>query len=256
MSEAVHLLRYIEKDSPVHRMDPISKVAWLLIVAVSMFTFKAPLSGGSMLLGVLLLTLVLARIPLRVVVRNAVMIFGLATLLGFFHAYVTPGRALLQLGPLTISDAGLWRGWGFFCRLAVVVLSSFLLIWTTDIHDLMVGLVKVGLPYRFAFAVFMALRFLPLIQREVDAVRAAHAIRGRAARFSIQHRLKLWQRYIFTVLINGLRKAEVTAVAIECRAFGAYPQRTFVKDVQWTWSGWLMALLTVAWVVALHLGVE
>jgi energy-coupling factor transport system permease protein len=95
----------------------------------------------------------------------------------------------------------------------------------------MVSLSKAGIPYRYAFAVFLALRFLPMVQREVDAVQSAHAIRGRAARSRLSHRLKLWQRYMFTVLINGLRKAEATATAIECRSFGAYPDRTYVKDV-------------------------
>ncbi len=70
-----------------------------------------------------------------------------------------------------------------------------------------------------------------MVQREVDAVKSAHAIRGRAARSGLIHRFKLWQRYMFTVLINGLRKAEATATAIECRGFGAFPDRTYVKTV-------------------------
>jgi energy-coupling factor transporter transmembrane protein EcfT len=36
---------------------------------------------------------------------------------------------------------------------------------------------------------------------------------------------------MFTVLINGLRKAEETATALECRGFGAYPDRSYVKLV-------------------------
>jgi len=101
-------------------------------------------------------------------------------------------------------------------------------------RDFLTGLVRIGVPYKFAFAVFLAMRFLPLVQREVDAVKAAHSIRGRAARSPLRHRFKLWQRYMFTVLINGLRKAEFTAVALDCRGFGAFPDRTFVKDVHFT----------------------
>ena len=132
---------------------------------------------------------------------------------------------------MTIADEGLRQGPVFFFRLSVVVLASFVSIWTTDSRDLMVSLARAGIPYRYAFAVFLAMRFLPLIQREVDAVQAAHAIRGRAARSGLMHRLRLWQRYMFTVLVNGLRKAETTATALECRAFGSYPDRTYTKDV-------------------------
>ncbi len=61
--------------------------------------------------------------------------------------------------------------------------------------------------------------------------------RGRAAKSQISHRFRLWQRYLFTVIVNGLRKAENTAMAIESRGFGAYPDRTYVKDFRWTPSG-------------------
>ena len=118
-----------------------------------------------------------------------------------------------------------------------------MLIWTTDIRELMVGLVHLGIPYRYAFAVFMALRFLPIVQQEVDAVKAAHAIRGRASSSPIRHRFRLWQRYLFTVIVNGLRKAESTALAIESRGFGAYPDRTYVKEFRWTAIGILLMLL-------------
>jgi len=109
----------------------------------------------------------------------------------------------------------------------------------------MVGLVRLGIPYRYAFAIFMALRFLPIIQQEVDAVKSAHAIRGRASRSPLAHRFKLWQRYLFTVIVNGLRKAENTALAIESRGFGAFPTRSYVKDFRWTASGFFMVILFI-----------
>ena len=127
-----------------------------------------------------------------------------------------------------------------------MVLASFLFIWTTDIRDLMTGLVHIGMPYRYAFSVFLALRFIPIVQQEVDAVKAAHAIRGRASYSPIKHRFRLWQRYMFTVIVNGLRKAENTALAIESRGFGAYPDRTYTKSFRWTKKGFFLILLFIA----------
>ena len=42
---------------------------------------------------------------------------------------------------------------------------------------------------------------------------------------------------MFTVIVNGLRKVENTALAIESRGFGAYPDRTYVKSFRWTQTG-------------------
>ena len=235
MSE--HTLQYIDNQSIIHRADAISKLIWVFLVVATTFQLSSSIARGLMLAVLLFVVLFVARIPVKVVLRSSPLIFGIAILLGIFHVVITPGETLLRLGPVAISRTGREEGAGFFFRLAIMVLVSFILIWTTDIRDLMVGLTHIGLPYRFAFAVFMALRFLPLIQQEVDAVRAAHAIRGRASKSALSHRFRLLQRYLFTVIVNGLRKAESTAVAVESRGFGSYPTRTYVKDFHWTAAG-------------------
>lgn len=243
MAQTQHSLSYLDHDSTLHRVYPLIKLAWVLIVAVGLFLYREPTSGAVML-GVVLLTAILfARVSFKQIMSSAKLIFGLGILLMLFHFFADPGEPVYRLGPLTITDGGLHEGPIFFFRLSVVVLASFVLIWTTHPRDLMVSLNKAGIPYRYAFAVFLAMRFLPLIQREVDAVKAAHSIRGRAARSGIFHRIKLWQRYMFTVLINGLRKAEATATAIECRGFGAYPDRTYVKPVVFQAGGLALVVL-------------
>jgi len=79
------------------------------------------------------------------------------------------------------------------------------LIWTTNIQQLMVGLVKIGIPYRFAFGVFTALRFLPIIQREVAAVKAAHSIRGHTKASQLGRRFQLWRPADLDKIEQGLQ---------------------------------------------------
>jgi energy-coupling factor transport system permease protein len=244
MSE--NTLQYIDNNSIFHRADAVSKLAWVLIVVVFTFQFKSAEARGVMLASLLIIAIFIARVPIRIILRASPLIFGVALLLGLFHLFITPGvNILFSVGPLTATQEGLAKGLGFFFRLAIMVMASFMLIWTTDIRELMVGLVHLGIPYRYAFAIFMALRFLPVVQQEVDAVKAAHAIRGRASSSPIRHRFRLWQRYLFTVIVNGLRKAESTALAIESRGFGAYPDRTYVKNFRWTFLGILLILLFI-----------
>lgn len=246
-----HSLRYIYRDSLLHKIYPLVKLIWVFLVALGLFLYHSPLSGAVTMAVVLALTLIAGRIPLREIIGSSKLIFGLGILLMFFHFFADPGSPVYHLGPLTITDGGLRQGPIFFFRLSVVVLASFLLIWTTDSRDLMVSLTQAGMSYRFAFAVFLALRFLPMVQREVDSVRAAHAIRGRASRTNLGHRFKLWQRYMFTILVNGLRKAEATAAALDCRAFGSYPKRTNLKEVRFQSSNLLLLVLTACLIIAL-----
>jgi energy-coupling factor transport system permease protein len=236
----------LNKDSYLGRVYPLVKLGWVFLVAVFLFIFKSPVSGA--VLFVLLITLALTggKVPLSRITKSGRFILLLGALLLVFHLFSDPGAAVFRVGPIAVTDAGLRQGPVFFFRLSVVVLASFILIWTTDTRDLMASLAKAGMPYRFAYAVFLALRFLPLIQQEVAAVRDAHRIRGRAAKTHLSHRAKLWGRYVFTVLINGLRKAETTSVSLDTRAFGAFPTRTYMKEPRFRWHDLVMVALTAA----------
>jgi len=253
MADTTFSLSYVETASVIHRLYPLVKLAWVFIVAIGLFLYRSWIPGAIMLAVVLFIALVVAHIPFSVVLRASRLIFGLGIILMFFHFFADPGQPVYQIGPLTVTDGGLREGPIFFFRLSVVVLASFVLIWPTDTRALMVSLTQVGIPYRYAFAVFLALRFLPLVQREVDAVQSAHAIRGRASRSGLLHRIKLWQRYVFTGLSNGLRNAEMTAPALECRGFGAYPDRTYVKTVTYRHSDlWLVVVFLLAEIVLVY----
>ena len=238
-------LAYVDNNSIIHRVDSLSKLAWVIIVILITFQLSTTESRAIMLATLLIITILFARIPFINILRASPLIFGVALLLGLFHTLITPGTPIFSIGPFIGTEEGLIKGSGYFFRLAIMVLASFMFIWTTNIRDLMVGLVRLGIPYRYAFAIFMALRFLPIIQQEVEAVKAAHAIRGHAARSPLAHRFKLWQRYLFTVIVNGIRKAENTALAIESRGFGAFPTRSYVKDFHWTLGGLVMVGLFI-----------
>lgn len=254
MAETQYNLSYIEGNSVVHRLYPLVKLVWVFVVAAGLFLYRTPVPGAIMLFTIMFVALVIARVPVRVFLRSLRLIFGLGILLMIFHFFADPGEPVYRIGPLTITDGGLREGPIFFFRLSVVVLASFVLIWTTDTRDLMVSLTQAGVPYRYAFAVFLALRFLPLVQREVEAVRSAHAIRGQAMRSNLLHRFKLWQRYVFTVMVNGLRKAEMAATALECRGFGAYPDRTYLKTVSYNrLDVWFVALFVLAEATLIYL---
>jgi energy-coupling factor transport system permease protein len=230
-------LAYVDNNSIIHRVDSLSKLAWVVVVIIVTFQLSTTESRAIMLATLLIVAILFARIPLISILRASPLIFGIALLLGLFHTLITPGTPIFAFGPFTGTQEGLIKGSGYFFRLAIMVLASFMLIWTTNIRDLMVGLVRLGIPYRYAF--------LPIIQQEVDAVKSAHAIRGRASRSPLAHRFKLWQRYLFTVIVNGLRKAENTALAIESRGFGAFPTRSYVKDFRWTVGGLVMVGLFI-----------
>jgi len=247
MSE--HSLRYIDNDSFFTRIDALSKLIWVILVILTTFQLTSNLSRVVMLAVVVFVMIILARVPLKTIWQAMPIILIMGTLLFFVHLFTAPSTQIINVLGFSVGKEGFDKGLQYFLRITIMVLASFILIWTTDIRDLMVGLVSIGMPYRYAFTVFMALRFLPVVQQEVDAVKAAHAIRGRASSSPIRHRIRLWQRFMFTVIVNGLRKAENTALAIESRGFGAFPDRTFVKEFHWTKTGIILLILFIVFAI-------
>jgi energy-coupling factor transport system permease protein len=244
MSE--HSLRYVDNGSFFTRIDALSKLIWVVFVIVVTFQLQSNLARATMLGLLVVITFIFARVPLRSVWQAMPIILIMGALLFVVNLFTTPSTSTIVIAGIPFGQQGFERGLEFFLRITIMVLASFIFIWTTDIRDLMTGLVRIGMPYRYAFAIFLALRFLPIVQQEVDAVKAAHAIRGRASNSPIRHRIRLWQRYMFTVIVNSLRKAESTALAIDSRGFGAYPDRTYTKSFRWTMTGIILILVFVA----------
>lgn len=124
MSESTFSLQYVDRNSPIHRTYPLAKLAWVFVVAAGLFLYREPASGAIMLLVVFLTAIMIARVPLRTVLRSSKLIFGLGILLMIFHFFANPGQPVYYVGPLTITDVGLHEGPIFFFRLSVVVLAS------------------------------------------------------------------------------------------------------------------------------------
>jgi energy-coupling factor transport system permease protein len=244
-------VRLVERDSLLHRADPISKALLVVVVAAGSIMFATFVPVAILLVVCVLMAAILGKVPLRTMWGSAGTIAIIGVCLGVFHSFVDPGVPILRLGPAVASKQGVLLGLMYLFRLSLVVLVSLMLTWTTDVHDLMVGLMHVKVPYGLAFAVFAALRFVPLVANEVEAVRAAHSIRGTATRNPVANLTMRWQRYLFAVLVNSLRKGEELAVAAECRGFGLARTHTNMKPFAWSRSGLVLVATFVVAIVAL-----
>jgi energy-coupling factor transport system permease protein len=162
------------------------------------------------------------------------------------------GDPYFILGPIRITDAGLYNAGIFFFRMSSIGCAALLYLWTTKPKDFVVGLITLGVPYKLGFSVLIALRFLPLINEEVRKVGNAHTIRGVPPGQGIRGLIKRWMRYLFPVLASGMRKAETAAMAMVSRGFGLHSDRTYTNPFKWSKSG--LALLAFVILVTVALG--
>ena len=239
-------LTYVEQASPLHRAHPLTKVAWLLLFCAVTFRLEHPLVQVGLLTlmflgyGVARFTPSFAGKRLRTLALFALFIFAAQVV------FTRSGRPLLHLPVvgLTITDCGLIAGANMALRFFNVIAASTLFVVTTEPMRLASALMQAGVPYRYGFTLVTALRFVPLLGTEAEAVRAAQLARGVALdRPSI---LGVWELIRYTLVpltVSSLSRVEGLTIAMEGRAFGLYSKRTYRQPLPFCWRDALGALL-------------
>ena len=222
----VALGRYVPLDSPIHRLDPRTKLLGFgVLIGV---LFRAGLTGSVLLVAALTGVTALARLPGRHVLA-AVRALGwilLVTVL-FQTLWVGPTR-LGGIGEGAV--AGVWMA----VRLVGMVVAAVLLTSTTEPIRLADGMVKmfgflerVRIPVRdLAMVLTLALRFLPTVMEEAE--RLVNAQRARGARFEggVVTRARRLLPLAVPLFTGCLGRADRLALAMEARGWRAGGRRT------------------------------
>ena len=248
-----------EADSFLHRLNPLTKLALSLPVAVLVSLIFEPITPLVITVVAVLATWRLGNVPLTSLLRG----LGFALLLGigmfwtgvlYYAGQGSDGPSIVP-GPLQITEASLIYGLTMVSRTLAIFATSALFVLTTNPIDFVVALIhQARLPVRVGYAVFAAYRFVPLVQEELDNIRAAHQVRGAASGRGIVARLRQSAGYAIPLLAISVRRAERVALAMDSRGFGARPDRTYFRTTTLTRSDLVFSIgaaLTLAAIVGL-----
>ena len=276
-------IEYIRGDTVIHRLHPFTKLAFELAVFVIAAVFNAPLY----LLGLIavdLLVIGLARIPLRkfryMRVVAYVVAFLVLTQAIWFTSFGDFGglggfewHTLFHLWPAWAPGGprvpfvleGAVYGLSLGLRLVAISLAFPILIMTTHPGDLVTALAGVRLggwriPPNLIFVFTSALRYVPTVSREFDHTIDAQRARGvEFEKGTLVSQVRAAMPLFVPVITSSLIRAQDLTIALETRAFGANDQRTFLREVRFSWGdvvvcGLLAAITVVCLVAGWHFG--
>lgn len=237
LGRSVVIGQYVPLDSPIHRLDPRVKILFVGITIVALFFIEQWLAF--LVLGLFLLALTFrAHLPFGYVVRSLrpVLILLLFTLI--LHLFFTPGRYLLEYGPIHISQEGLERGLFIIVRLCLLIVATALLTLTTSPVELTDGMEyllspfkKWGFPaHELAMMMTIAIRFIPTLLEEADRILKAQKARGMDFETGgLIQRAKNLIPLLVPLFVNSFKRAEDLAIAMESRCYRGGTGRTRLR---------------------------
>lgn len=254
----INLFNYIERPSPIHKLTGASKLIALLMFSISTMTsFYTPF-----LVVVAVIALVLFRVSkirLREVsfLVGAVTVFMLMNNVLIFLFSPEHGVSLYGSRHVLLSFGGRYAVTQeqlfyhlnlllkYLCTIPVVILF----VCTTNPSEFAASLNRIGVSYRISYAVALALRYIPDIQREYRDISRAQQARGveMSKKATLIKRMKAASAILIPLVLSSLERIEVVSNAMELRRFGKAKQRTWYAGRDFTkWD-----YLTIAFSVLL-----
>ena len=266
MLKDITLGQYFPGKSPVHLLDPRTKLIMLVVYIVSLFLASGWISYGVMLL-FLAAVIKISTIPLKSIVRGMKPLLMILIFTGVLNIFFTPGEGepLVALGAVKIYSEGLIRAVFMVLRILMLVAGTFLLTYTTSpialtdgLEALLSPLKRIKVPvHELSMMMCIALRFIPTLIEETDKIMSAQKARG--ADFesgNLMQRVKALVPILVPLFISSFRRADDLATAMECRCYQGDEGRTKMKLLRysrWDFHAFAVGVLLVAAAVSLRI---
>lgn len=234
----INLFNYIDRPSPIHRLTGACKlvclIAWSLAAMTSFYT--------PFLLVLTVLALLLFRAA-KLRVRD------ISFMVGVMAVYIVLNNVLIYLfspehgvslygsrtvllhiaGRYTITTEQLFYHLNVILKNVCTIPIVLLFVCTTNPSEFAASLNRIGVSYRISYAVALALRYIPDIQREYRDISLAQQARGveMSKKASLISRLKAASAILIPLILSSLDRIETISNAMELRGFGKEKKRTW-----------------------------
>jgi energy-coupling factor transport system permease protein len=232
---------YLDNDTFLHRLDPRTKMLVMLasfVVALMFYTLPTLL--------VLALVIILYGLAGKTLgnlkrIRFILLMIGLFSVVLWSLTYGGPTKIL---GP--ISTEGILYGIVIGMKFDIMIISGMIFLSSTKVEEISLGLVKLKLPYRGAFAFATAIRMVPMIVATSFTISQAQKSRGLDLDSgNLLERAKKYVPLLIPTIISVIRGTNVFAMALESKGFGYSEERTNYLEISIKKGDYLVLFLAL-----------
>lgn len=231
---SIRLSFYEGGESFVTRLNPRTKLLYILWVFAMIMVFSHPLYQSFMML-TLIAAVYLGGLSLWSVIKAGR--FGVYVSLASWVLWIIflsdEGNALFYVWRWPVTDLGMLAGLSVAFRITSVLFAFLIVAMTTPTRDIITGLYGLRVSVVFSMVIGIILRLIPQLQAEHAII--VEAQKSRATEFDkggLIARFRKHSTYIIPLSLRALKIVRDLSVAMESRAFDPYAKRTFVRQSQ------------------------
>lgn len=214
------LLDYIPGNSVFHKMNPVTKLFFAFVICICCFIS----SNAYFLIGLLLLDVVIG-LMCGIQKRTFTLLKGLVKISIFLFILqvlcIRSGNIVYEYNFIKITDNGIMNAFRLVMRLSCATLPLALMLSVTKLGDLSNSLVeKLHIPFKYAFTMTTAIRFIPVFASEMAGIMEAQTSRG--IELDTKNPFKkvaLILPLCAPLLVSSVRKTQSLAIAADLRGF-------------------------------------
>lgn len=251
------MLQYEDIDSPVHRLTGASKLIGLILWAVaSMVTYNTFVLLFMTVFSIIVFKL--SKVPFKKVsfvvyfilvflLINNVAIFIFSPMQGV-EIYGRRTDLFTITGPYTVTLEQLFYHFNLSLKYFSIIPMALLFIVATNPSEFAASLNKIGVSYKAAYSVSLALRYVPDIQRDYMDISFAQQARGidMSRKEKFYKRLKNSVTILMPLIFSSLDKVEKISTAMELRAFGKEKSRTWYSRRDFKMGDYIAIIIMAA----------
>lgn len=237
MLNNITLGRYYQRDSIVHKLNPIFKIISLMVMIISIF-FIDNYIDILMLGSYLFLSMVYSDIEIKTYLKNilGIKIFLIFILVIDLVFFTSVHKIVFDL-----------------FRIMFIILYSSILTYTTVITELTYGIEKILSPLKkiipvsdIAMIISLSIRYIPALTEESGRIIRAQKLRGISFDSSdIKEKIKNITGILIPIFAISLKKSEKMADIMDIRLYNYGKSKTNYRSNSWRTIDTLLLSLNI-----------
>ncbi|WP_312191118.1 energy-coupling factor transporter transmembrane component T [Enterococcus sp.] len=258
-----NLIGYLDRKTWIHQLSGAAKlICFLLLSVIGMISYDTRFLIGLALFSVFLFASAGIRYRDIAFVLKFIIFFSLLNLVAVYlfapeygvEIYGTRHVIFEGIGRYTLTQEQVFYELNLLIKYFVTIPPGLIFLFTTNPSELASSINRIGISYKIAYAVALALRYIPDIQDDFRTIAKAQQARGveLSKKAPLRKRVAGNVAIAIPLIFSSLERIDHISAAMELRRFGKHKQRTWLKAKPIQGKD-LLAIAVVCLIVALGL---